>query len=84
MKNLKNLVEMLETENAKLRQQLILMYDMQESDKTGSAGLPKVVSGRQNLVNLYNQGFHVCNIYFGRIRESECLFCAAFLHRKQE
>ncbi len=83
IRNLKNVVEVLETENAKLRQHLILMYDMQESDESGSGRSPNRVTGRQNLVNLYNQGFHVCNIYFGQMRDSECLFCAAFLHREQ-
>lgn len=83
IKNMKNVVEVLETENAKLRQQLILMYDLQDNDDAGSGGSPKRVTGRQNLVNLYGQGFHVCNIYFGQLREGECLFCAAFLRREQ-
>ncbi|WP_423244320.1 initiation control protein YabA [Desulfallas thermosapovorans] len=83
IKNMKNVVEVLETENAKLRQQLILMYEMHEDNDTGSGCSPKRVTGRQNLVNLYNQGFHICNIYFGQLREGECLFCAAFLRRKQ-
>ncbi|WP_083939722.1 initiation control protein YabA [Desulfoscipio gibsoniae] len=83
IKNLKNVVEVLEAENAKLRQQLIMMYDVQNNDGTGYIDTPNKVTGRQNLANLYNQGFHVCNIYFGQIRDSECLFCAAFLHREQ-
>jgi len=59
------------------------MYDMQKKDELGSGGAPNRVTGRQNLANLYNQGFHVCNIYFGQMRDSECLFCSAFLHREQ-
>jgi len=58
------------------------MYD-QARDGAGSGQSAERVTGQQNLANLYNQGFHVCNIYFGQMRDSECLFCAAFLHREQ-
>ncbi|WP_245779695.1 initiation control protein YabA [Desulfoscipio geothermicus] len=84
MKSLKNLVDVLETENVKLRHQLALVYDAQGSTEIDRGGFPPDrVAGRQNLANLYKEGFHVCNISFGQTREGECLFCTAFLRRKQ-
>ncbi len=32
-----------------------------------------------NLVDLYMEGYHVCPMAYGRLREEECLFCAVFL-----
>jgi len=84
IKSLKNLVDVLETENVKLRHQLALVYDAQDSTEAGRDGFPTDrVAGRPNLANLYKEGFHVCNIAFGQTREGECLFCASFLRRKQ-
>ncbi|WP_423828273.1 initiation control protein YabA [Sporotomaculum syntrophicum] len=81
IKNLKDVVELLETENARLRQHLIQMYKQDRNEVL--SGVSHKVTGQQNLTNLHNQGFHICNVYFGQMRESECLFCAAFLHREQ-
>ena len=34
-----------------------------------------------NLENIYNQGFHICNLYYGKRRESDenCMFCTEIL-----
>jgi len=32
-----------------------------------------------NLVDLYLEGYHVCPMAYGRVREEECLFCVVFL-----
>lgn len=39
--------------------------------------------GRQQLVHLYNEGYHVCPPHFARVRGQEgCLFCQSFLEKK--
>lgn len=76
---MKSQIEILEEENAKLRQQLAVMSGV---GKNGEENPPP--AGLKNLVDLYREGFHICNLYFGRLRSGDCLFCAAFLHKNQE
>jgi len=35
-----------------------------------------------NLGRLYNEGYHVCPMAFGQIRDGECLFCVAFMEKE--
>lgn len=37
--------------------------------------------GLSNLLLLYDDGFHICNVHFAQRREKECLFCMALLQR---
>lgn len=47
---------------------------------------PKPSSRNTNdhLEGIYDEGFHICNSYYGQTRENseECLFCTELLDRK--
>lgn len=66
----------LEVENAHLRERLLELDNSRKSKKNG--GLSRA---RQNLENLYNEGFHVCTQYFGSRRtDDECMFCQDIIY----
>lgn len=78
IRSLRQYVEYLENENMKLKQQLCAVS---ETDKArvqeNAAKIQK--EAHENLEKLYEEGFHVCHIYFGEQMEGSCLFCNAFL-----
>lgn len=83
LQELKNKARELEEENARLRTGLAAAYrEGYSGSAAGEAGLPG--QGFLNLLGLYDQGFHICNLHFGRRRAGECLFCTALLRKKLE
>ena len=69
-----------------LRSLKMHVYALEEQNEQLRARLYAKESGtdgRENLVNLYEEGFHVCPLHFGYSRgDNECLFCQHFLAKR--
>ena len=80
LQELKSKARRLEQENASLRKQLAGL----KGEGEAKAQTPEQQTDRLNLLKLYDQGFHICNINFGEERGFDCLFCMAFLRKEIE
>ncbi|EFI84986.1 hypothetical protein HMPREF0556_10185 [Listeria grayi DSM 20601] len=81
-------------ENEHLRRHFDLDGEHKESADSDSVLEPKrkeemaqiieLGEGYDNLVQLYKEGFHVCNVHFGSPRgnDEDCLFCLSLLNKK--
>ncbi|MCL6610402.1 MAG: initiation control protein YabA [Peptococcaceae bacterium] len=77
---LKRYAQLLEEENSRLKEELARLAGTPEAGVPEPPGLT-AASGMDNLINLYDRGFHICSLYFGGVRHGDCLFCAAFMQR---
>jgi len=84
LQELKNKARELEEENSRLRQELAGACHGKGITGTLAAEAGATCAGFLNLLELYDKGFHICNLYFGRRRAEECLFCMAFLKKGRE
>lgn len=86
LQKLRKKIGVLEEENAALRRRVAEITVTAMAGETG-AGVTNEGQqdiGRQNLIKLYLEGFHVCNFQFGQLRGEDCLFCAAFINKERD
>lgn len=74
----------LQTENHYLRERIQTLDAALAESNTAHAedeasGLSPAL---QNLLNIYEDGYHICNISYGQRRQNEeqCMFCLEILH----
>ena len=40
-------------------------------------------TARETLLRLYEEGFHVCHLFYGKGRKGECVFCYACVNHNE-
>lgn len=84
LEGIKEETRSLEQENQKLRQKITAVYVQRTSVNTKETAALRPDSEEPTLMNLYDEGFHICNVKFAQIRKEECLFCFSLLRRQKD
>ena len=70
--------ERLEEENRKLKIQLGQVAGVDDRQIIDN-GERIQQTAWENMEKLYQEGFHICHLFFGREKNGECLFCQGLL-----
>ena len=74
----------LQIENQHLRDRVDFLTKQMEEN--AAAIEPEMSKSRLNLQKLYEDGFHVCNVYYGsrRMDDESCVFCLDVIYGERE
>jgi regulator of replication initiation timing len=70
-------------ENERLREHMV---EIENETPKKSGNTTTLSKSRQNLEKLYDEGFHVCNQFYGKRRDDDesCVFCLEFIYGERE
>lgn len=73
----------LEIENEHLHERLAELGQQENTSNQAATG--QMTQSRRNLERLYNEGFHVCNNFYGKRRKNDepCAFCVTLIYGEQ-
>ena len=91
LRNLKSDVEKLMEENTALHiENQYLRERLDELEKQNAKELeptsPEMTKSRLNLEKIYEEGFHVCNLFYGsrRVEDEPCAFCLDVIYGERK
>ena len=73
----------LQIENQHLRDRIDFLTKVKEDAQKHE---PEMSKSRLNLQKLYEDGFHVCNVYYGsrRLNDEPCVFCIDVIYGERD
>lgn len=69
-------------ENKHLQERLAILTEKTVKKEESTTHAHELSQSLLNLEKIYEQGFHVCNLYYGKRRDNDedCMFCTSILY----